>query len=155
MMLDQQVTTDRSRDDVRRDVAAWFGRQGYRNDGGPLRFRRGSLLGSLFGLSPKKWGVKAQVVLSMAKSGVRAEARWNVDTSGQIVTETEEQFWHMETEDFVDAVHGRLDEAADSDRYEDEARAFSKKVIGWIVTIPLLSLVVVAVIAVIVAVVDR
>lgn len=139
MFLERQATAPRERSAIVKDLLLFFRRQGYKSvgSGRDLVFRRGSVFGNLFGMSPRGWQVKVTVQLEPHEIGARAVAEWMVDTSGQIVTATEESFWKTETEDFVEAVHGRLDLANESNALAEEAEGFATRVVTLMVLIPL------------------
>ena len=92
-----------------------------------LTFKRGSLLGSLTSFSPRKWKARvAAEVVETVEKGTRVSLLWDVNTTGQQVTERETEYWNSE----VGGVGAALDsgERIPSQLDQDHAR-FGRS--GW------------------------
>ncbi len=69
----------------------------------PPKFRRGSLLGHLAALTPKSW--RATVTITIPeKETATAQCVFEVNTTGQIVTLLEKDFWESEADELAAAV---------------------------------------------------
>jgi hypothetical protein len=59
-------------------------------------FRRGSVLGSLTSFTPRSWRVKVTIEYKSLDQGTYAAVAFNINTSGQVVTDNERKFWNEE-----------------------------------------------------------
>lgn len=82
----------------------YFRGRGYRETSRPLELRRGSLLGTLTGLSPRKWAV----VVRLANHGGTWSVSFDVNTTGHILTALERRFWDDELEGALGIIEGRF-----------------------------------------------
>lgn len=66
----------------------------------PPKFRRGNLLGHLTALTPKSW--RTTVIITIPeKETATAHCIFEVDTTGQIVTVLEKDFWEAEADELT------------------------------------------------------
>jgi hypothetical protein len=84
----------------------------------PVRYKRGTLFGSLASISPKKWQAQASVEVAPSGGGQTTVAlKLDVNTKGHIITQKEVAYWQTEVESFERAVSvgdvnaGGLDDA--------------------------------------------
>lgn len=82
----------------------YFRGRGYRETKRPLELRRGSSLGTLIGLTPRKWAV----VVQLANRGGTWSVTFDVNTTGHILTKLERRFWHDELEGALGIIEGRF-----------------------------------------------
>lgn len=64
-------------------------------------YQRGSTIGSLTGFTPKRW--KADVTVS-PPVGESIDLRFDINTTGQAVTRSENAFWDMELDELDAAI---------------------------------------------------
>lgn len=105
-ILELMATVDSSdaERDVRGRVVRFLTSRGYSTSSDPAEFKRGSLFGSLTGFTPKKWAVTVR--FKPVEPGVFFY-RFEIDTTGQTVTNREREFWEKEKQGLVDTIQGR------------------------------------------------
>jgi hypothetical protein len=91
MLIERSGECDDALDVVRARVGSFLSARGCRLNGDA--FSRGSLFGTLTGLNPRRWKVRATL---QSESPGRFRLRFDVNTTGQMVTDGERQFWEQE-----------------------------------------------------------
>lgn len=66
----------------------------------PPRFRRGNLLGHLIALTPRSWLATVAITVPKEETAT-AQCVFEVDTTGQIVTLLEKDFWESEADELA------------------------------------------------------
>ncbi len=120
MRIERRIDIKISLAQAREQVAAYLQQVGYKpEEAGPtLTFKRGSKLGTWTSFSPRKWQARARVDLAQASSAASPESGGggfplttaiitiDVDTSGQMVTQGEREFWAQEVDGLVRTLYG-------------------------------------------------
>jgi hypothetical protein len=89
---------------VKERIGNFFRAAGYR-ELSPMNFQRGSLIGTLTALSPRKWQVNALVETEPAgENRTDVRLKLNVNTTGHIVLPKEVDYWLSEMENFEQSV---------------------------------------------------
>lgn len=71
----------------------------------PVKYKRGTLFGSLASISPKKWQAQASVEVTPSGGNQSMVAlKIDVNTRGHIITQKEVAYWRTEVEGFERAV---------------------------------------------------
>ncbi len=98
MKLEKTITVPVPEEAIRRRLTHFMTQEGYRpsNNSDALCFERGSLLGSFTAFSPKGWQAKVRIQLSENYGGTTAQVTFNINTTGQMVTAKEREFWDAE-----------------------------------------------------------
>lgn len=114
--------------DARNRARAFLRRAGYRSDPKSLlRFRRGSIRGSLTSFSPRKWKARAAVSIEpLDGDHTRVSLAVTVNTTGQRVTERETTFWQAEMDAFREALETGV---FPMDRLDDDLEVITTG--GW------------------------
>jgi hypothetical protein len=97
--LQRTFVAETSETTIRNHVAAFLERAGYEQVSSQpfLSYRRGSKLGSLTSFSPKRWKVNATVqTVSRSDRSTEVAVIFDIDTTGQWVTDKERSFWDTE-----------------------------------------------------------
>lgn len=106
MQLVREITIERSAAHARSAARTYLLRLGYRSRAGTSdQYERGSLLGSFISFSPRGWRCLATVRVRPAgpdRSSVRLGLE--VNTSGQMVTAPERDYWEAEADGFHAAI---------------------------------------------------
>jgi len=76
-----------------------------------LTYKRGSLFGSLTAFTPKKWAARVRV---RASAPSPLNVTFEIDTTGQVLTDAERRFWAKECRMVVDAIELRPVELLDA-----------------------------------------
>ncbi len=116
MKLDRVISADANENTVRERLKAYFVGIGYTQAAAQpnLTYQRGSSLGSLLSFSPKGWKVNAIVQIASSFSQLtQVTVTFDINTTGQLVTESERKFWQNELDDLARAIQtGRVDKSA-------------------------------------------
>ena len=84
-------------------VRAALNDAGWREQSGALAFTRGTIPGTLLGVSPEWWRARAGVIVVPDGAGARVELAMAVRTTGQVVTALERRFWEAEADEAIAA----------------------------------------------------
>lgn len=106
MRLERTFEVNATASDCGDRLISFLQNLGYvREPGSALRFRRGALLGSLTSFSPNKWKTKASAAVERLDDQ-RSTVSFSLDvnTTGQLVTEGEREYWNKEIEGLQTAV---------------------------------------------------
>jgi hypothetical protein len=113
MKLDRRITIGENEDTIRKCIDAYLNKAGYKQVSvqPDLIYERGSLLGSLISFSPKGWQAKASIqVKPTSDQATEVLVIVDVNTTGQMVTEKERNFWNSELDGLETAIHaGTMD----------------------------------------------
>jgi hypothetical protein len=101
MLLERAVTVADPDETVAARARLFLESRGYRADG--AGFRRGSMWGSWFSVTPRKWGARATV---LAAGGGRYDITIDVSVSGRVAMLSEIKFWNEELAAIAAAVEG-------------------------------------------------
>jgi hypothetical protein len=106
--LEREIEIESSADEAGRRARAFLTAVGYDQElaGAELRFRRGSVAGSLASFAPRKWGSRAVV---RTRAGGReghtmVTLAVDVTTFGQVVTKKDRAYWKAEFDAWEAAV---------------------------------------------------
>jgi hypothetical protein len=157
MQLTRNVTTRETKAVAHRTISAYLEGAGFRPVVGEtfLTYERGSVRGSMFSFSPKKWHTRATVQFTPSSAGPEGTDVFialDVNTTGQIVLKRERAVLEKELDGLVAAVSGTPAEAsiesqppalqqvsADQERYRLESQ--HKSGANWFYWIAGLSLI--------------
>lgn len=112
MQLEKTIFFDQTPAAVRAQIDQFFTARGYRAAGGPgeIQYRRGSKWGSLTSFTPKGW--LCVISINLRTEGTEAswmQATYQIDTSGQMVTQKEREFWQAEIRQLEETIRsGRV-----------------------------------------------
>ena len=101
MRLERAVTSADPEQAVASRARRFLESRGYRLDGDA--FRRGSLWGSWFSVTPRKWGARAAV---LAAGHERYDIKIDVSVSGRVAMLSELKFWNEELAAIAAAIEG-------------------------------------------------
>jgi hypothetical protein len=101
MLLERAVTSADPEQVVALRARQFLESRGYRADGDG--FRRGSLWGSWFSVTPRKWGARAIV---LAAGHDRYDIKIDVSVSGRVAMLSELKFWNEELAAIAAAIEG-------------------------------------------------
>jgi hypothetical protein len=101
MRLERAVTSADAQEAVAERARRFLESRGYRADGDS--FRRGSLWGSWFSVTPRKWGARATV---LATGDGRYGIKIDVSVSGRVAMLSELTFWNEELAAIAAAIDG-------------------------------------------------
>ncbi len=107
MKLENSIETDVSEVILRERITAYLTKSGYRltTSQPPLNFQRGSMFGSLMSFSPKGWKSSVAINLStLSEKTSQATIVFDINTTGQWVTDKERKFWQVELNNLVNAI---------------------------------------------------
>lgn len=106
MKLERTFEVTASPSDARQRISASLSQAGYRlGSESVLKFNRGSIVGSLSSFSPRKWKADGQIVFRVLdENSVRLLLDLDVNTTGQIVTERETDYWNAEVDGIQAAI---------------------------------------------------
>jgi len=136
-----------ARRDAERGLRAYFERAGYKpKDRRPLSFSRGSTLGTYIGLSPKSWKVDASVTIRAADDGLDVSVHLEIDSSGQIVTPKEDEFWRIEA-DGIEVAMRQPNALHSSHKANETARTGNLNIIVTVIVVAIMAGVVVGFLA--------
>ena len=113
MLLERAVTSADAEEAVAERARRFLESRGYRADGDG--FRRGSLWGSWFSVTPRKWGARATV---LARGDGLYEIRIDVSVSGRVAMLSELKFWNDELAASAAAIEGTAAPGEDLGRTE-------------------------------------
>jgi hypothetical protein len=129
MRLERTIEIEGTAEACAERVRSFLEAVGYAEErGAPLRFARGSALGSLTAVGPRSWGARATLALDEAAGGGRTRLGMvlEVNTFGQIVTGRDRDYWNDELEALALAARtGDLQVRALGERHAEVVRA------GW------------------------
>lgn len=145
MKLERSIRVDAGEDLVRERAAVYFALAKYRQAVSQphlLSFQRGTFPP----WSPDKWNVNAVIQTEPASGqATQADIRFDIDTSGQFVIESERRFWRNELDDLERFMRtGKLDDAA---RARENRSLLRRSKVVSLVTLGLIALLVIAVLA--------
>src|SRR5688572_19599374 len=101
MLLERAVTSADPEEAVASRARRFLESRGYRADGDS--FRRGSLWGSWFSVTPRKWGARATV---LAAGQDRYDIKIDVSVSGRVAMLSELKFWNEELSAIAAVIEG-------------------------------------------------
>jgi hypothetical protein len=101
MLLERAVTSADPEESVAERARRFLESRGYHQDGDG--FRRGSLWGSWFSVTPRKWGARATV---LARGSERYDIKIDVSVSGRVAMLSELKFWNEELAAIAAAIEG-------------------------------------------------
>lgn len=107
---------------VRERFCAFLTSRGYRAEGGAML--RGSWWGTLTSFKPSKWAVRATLE---PRDGHSHSLRFEVNTTGQVVTDQERKFWNDEFQAALSVAGGG--EAGELEQAAASATASGKKIL--------------------------
>ena len=93
-------------------AADYLGGRGYRRGGRtdePGWFQRGWPLAGLLAMSMARLRTRAHLTTEAVAGGVQMTVRYDVDTFGQLITETNRRYWDIEVDELCDRVEGRTE----------------------------------------------
>jgi hypothetical protein len=102
MLLERAVMSADPEQEVAERARRFLESRGYRLDGDG--FRRGSLWGSWFSVTPRKWGARATV---LAAGQDRYDIKIDVSVSGRVAMMSELAFWNDELAAIAAAIEGK------------------------------------------------
>lgn len=108
MDLYQSITASVNASILKDRIEKYFLAIGYKKVEGPglLVYKRGSYFGSLTSFLPKGWLSQVTVeIVSVDGYSSTAAVHYAVNTTGQIVTQKERDFWQDEIDHLVEAAH--------------------------------------------------
>ncbi len=147
MRIERWVETRYSKEQAQEQIAAYLQQVGYQLEeaGAGLVFKRGSRLGTWTSFSPRKWYARVTIEFAPGHEGgaspepavedfshTAVVITIDVDTSGQMVTRGEREFWAQEIGGLVRALQGEVVDAAAIPR--------SPKRLRWQEVLPLVGL---------------
>jgi len=116
MKLECSICAKVSENIVRDRVIAYFTKADYTlgTSQSHLAYQRGSGLGSLVSFSPRGWKVNATIqITSSSDQLTQVAVTFDINTTGQWVTESERRFWQSEFDDLEKAIQtGDMDISA-------------------------------------------
>lgn len=119
-----------SKDEVLNSLRDYLFTLGYKakkkNDGFILT--RGSLLGSMTSITPRRWKT---IVKIFSKEAFKYQVQYDINTTGQMITEPEKSFWKKEKENVSRVLSGG--DPVSIELVESEVSSLAKKVILRIV----------------------
>jgi len=98
MKIERTITSNISEAIALERAIAYLRHMGYKQITGEpfLTFHRGSVLGSWISFTPKGWKAKATVQVMSDDNQVKVAAVFEINTTGQLVTDKERAFWDAE-----------------------------------------------------------
>jgi hypothetical protein len=102
MKLIRKFKTPINDTNIRKRVTEFLIYMGYQqhSDGKELVFKRGSITGTFFSMNPRKWNTNVKIRLYPDGNGTVVESLFDINTSGQVVTAKEKEYWNSELDNF-------------------------------------------------------
>ena len=113
-------------------ATAYFESRGYRrvadDPDGARRFERGRPMAALYVLfDVRKLRTSARLSARQVQGGTQLTLRYDVETLGWVVTETNRRYWDIEVEDLCDNVRQEAPAEDRWERYDDLARLDNRR----------------------------
>jgi hypothetical protein len=107
MKFEESISVNENIDIIRDRIDVYLKNVGYKNISmqPDMVYERGSLLGTWMSFSPKGWHANASITLIESSDGeINVALNIDVNTSGQIVSAKERDYWNLELENFKKTV---------------------------------------------------
>jgi len=106
MKYERSFEIEATTKDAEKRVEEFLAQAGYqRTSNSELKYKRGSMLGSLTSFSPRKWRASLLTrIHPLDRDRAKISVIVDVNTTGQMVTQREKDYWETEIEGFKKAI---------------------------------------------------
>ena len=112
MKLERTITVEESRSTLEARTIAYLEQAGYKQVSSQtsIIYRRGSIFGTWLSFSPKSWQVQATTQIVSSEKTSDVSIKFDVNSTGQLITEKERNFWNTELDGLEVAIRsGNID----------------------------------------------
>ena len=133
MEFEHIVKTEHSEKEIRSQIDQILIKLGYHtlDSKTGMLFQRGSFWGSIAGFTPKSW--KARVLVEFFPQNeelLQAKIKYNINTSGQWVTNNEREFWKVEFDNLLKNLESNNQTIPLSEGNKINQRALSQNILA-------------------------
>ena len=110
--LRKELTVRVSLETVKKRVIDYLSNESFKiksDDGKIIIFEKGSILKNHYTFNPRNWKSKVEVILSKNENNTIVWAEFEIDTTGQTVTNKEELFWENCVDRLGNAINGSIE----------------------------------------------